>query len=116
MLQELKNTRKKIENFYEILSTKGLVELTKSEKEKLMRKAIEYYKSSRDEKLIRMIELLYYKKDFNLNSFSAWKIDKEKMERGTYVFKSLDNFQSIEVMLNRGFTAYTYNKKELMEI
>ena len=42
MLQELKNTRKKIENFYEILSTKGLVELTKSEKEKLMRKAIEY--------------------------------------------------------------------------
>lgn len=113
MLQDIKE---KIENFYDILSQKGLVEITKCEKEKIMRRALEYYKNSQDEKLTRMIELLYYKKDFTLNSFSAWKIDKEKMERGIYLFKSFDNLQALEVMLNRGFTAYTSNKKELMEI
>jgi hypothetical protein len=108
------NIKENIENFYEVLHQKGLVELTKSEKEKLMKKALEYHKSSQDEKLTRMIELLYYKKDFTLNSFTAWKIDKE--EKDTYLFKSFDNLQSLEVMLNRGFTAYTSNKKELMGI
>ena len=110
MTQDIKE---KVENFYEVLSQKGLVELTKAEKEKLMKKALEYHKSSQDEKLTRMIELLYYKKDFTLNSFTAWKIDKEKDD---YLFKSFDNLQSLEVMLNRGFIAYTSNKKELMEI
>ena len=110
------DVKEKIENFYEVLSQKGLTELTKSEKEKLMRKALEYHKSSQDEKLNRMIELLYYKKDFTLNSFTAWEIDKEEMEKDTYLFKSFDNLQSLEVMLNRGFTAYTSNKKELMGI
>lgn len=109
MSQDIKE---KVENFYEVLSQKGLVELTKAEKEKLMKKALEYHKSSQDEKLTRMIELLYYKKDFTLNSFTAWKIDK----KGDYLFKSFDNLQSLEVMLNRGFIAYTSNKKELMEI
>jgi len=71
---------------------KGLVELTKSEKEKLMKKALEYHKSSQDEKLTRMIELLYYKKDFTLNSFTAWKIDKE--EKDTY-FLSYNMFHNI---------------------
>lgn len=113
MTQDIKE---KVENFYEVLSQKGLVELTKSEKENLMRKALKYHKSSQDEKLTRMVELLYYKKDFTLNSFTAWKIDKEEMEKDTYLFKSFDNLQSLEVMLNRGFTAYTSNKKELMEI
>lgn len=110
MSQDIKE---KVENFYEVLSQKGLVELTKSEKEKLMKRALEYHKSSQDEKLTRMIELLYYKKDFTLNSFTAWEIDKEKDD---YLFKSFDNLQSLEVMLNRGFIAYTSNKKELMEI
>lgn len=110
MTQDIKE---KVENFYEVLHQKGLVELTKSEKEKLMKRALEYHKSSQDEKLTKMIELLYYKKDFTLNSFTAWEIDKEKDD---YSFKSFDNLQSLEVMLNRGFTAYTSNKKELMEI
>ena len=110
MTQDIKE---RVENFYEVLHQKGLVELTKSEKEKLMKRALEYHKSSQDEKLTRMIELLYYKKDFTLNSFTAWEIDKEK---GDYLFKSFDNLQSLEVMLNRGFVAYTSNKKELMEI
>lgn len=113
MTQDIKE---KVENFYEVLHQKGLVELTKSEKEKLMRKALEYHKSSQDEKLVRMTELLYYKKDFTLNSFTAWKIDKEEMEKDDYLFKSFDNLQSLEVMLNRGFVAYTSNKKELMGI
>lgn len=113
MTQDIKE---KIENFYEVLHQKGLVELTKSEKEKLMKRALEYHKSSQDEKLTRMIELLYYKKDFTLNSFTAWKIDKKKMGKDDYLFKSFDNLQSLEVMLNRGFIAYTSNKKELMEI
>lgn len=113
MTQDIKE---RVENFYEVLHQKGLVELTKSEKEKLMRKALEYHKSSQDEKLTRMIELLYYKKDFTLNSFTAWKIDKVEMEKDIYLFKSFDNLQSLEVMLNREFTAYTSNKKELMGI
>lgn len=110
------DVKEKIENFYEVLHQKGLVELTKSEKEKLMKRALEYHKASQDEKLTRMIELLYYKKDFTLNSFTAWKIDKEEMGKDDYLFKSFDNLQSLEVMLNRGFTAYTSNKKELMGI
>lgn len=113
MTQDIKE---KVENFYEVLHQKGLVELTKSEKEKLMKRALEYYRAGQDEKLTRMIELLYYKKDFTLNSFTAWKIDKENMEKDNYLFKSFDNLQSLEVMLNRGFVAYTSNKKELMEI
>lgn len=113
MTQDIKE---KVENFYEVLHQKGLTELTKSEKEKLMKRALEYHKSSQDEKLTRMIELLYYKKDFTLNSFTAWKIDKEDMEKDNYLFKSFDNLQSLEVMLNRGFVAYASNKKELMEI
>lgn len=113
MTQDIKE---KVENFYEVLHQKGLVELTKAEKEKLMRKALEYHKSSQDEKLVRMIELLYYKKEFTLNSFTAWKIDKENMEKDDYLFKSFDNLQSLEVMLNRGFVVYTSNKKELTGI
>lgn len=113
MTQDIKE---RVENFYEVLHQNGLVELSKSEKEKLMRKALEYYRAGQDGKLTRMVELLYYKKDFTLNSFSAYRIDKEKMEKDTYLFKSFDNLQSLEVMLNRGFTAYTSNKKELMGI
>lgn len=116
MLEDLKGVKEKIENFYEVLTKKGLVELTKYEKEKLMKRALEFYRAGQDEKLAKMVELLYYKKDFTLKSFSAWEIDKSKMEKRIYLFKSFDNLQSLEVMLNRGFTAYTSNKKELMEI
>lgn len=112
----LQGVKEKIENFYEVLTKKGLVKLTKYEKERLMKRALEFYRAGQDEKLTRMIKLLYYKKDFTLNSFSAWEVDKNKMEKKIYLFKSFNNLQSLEVMLNRGFTAYTSNKKELMEI
>ena len=110
----IKGERAKYEKFYQEVKRLGLVQLTESEKSKIMKKSLTYYEKEENDKIVEMITLLYYDDHGVLDKFTPYDVVDKKKNSKLYLFTAHSNILSVHCMLRH--TAYTTNKKRLMEI
>lgn len=110
----VKEERAKYEKFYQEVTKLGLVKLSESEKSEIMRKSQKYYEKEENDKVVEMITLLYHDDHGVLDKFTPYTpVDKKKNAK-LYLFAIHSNIMSVYTALRH--TAYTTNKKRLMEI
>ena len=110
----IKGERAKYEKFYQEVKRLGLVKLTESEKSKIMKKALTYYEKEENDKIIEIVTLLYYDDHGVLDKFEPYNVVDKKKGIQLYLFTAHSNIMSVHTALR--YTAYTTNKKRLMEI
>ena len=110
----IKEEREKYEKFYQEIKRLGLVELTEREKSEIMRRSQKYYEKEENDKVAEMVTLLYYNDSGVLNKFTPYNVVDKKKNAKLYLFTAHSNILSVNCMLR--YTAYTTDKKRLMEI
>ena len=110
----VKEERAKYEKFYQEVTKLGLVKLSESEKSEIMRKSQKYYEKEENDKVVEMITLLYYDDHGVLDKFTPYTPADKKKNAKLYLFAIPSNIMSVYTALRH--TAYTTNKKRLMEI
>lgn len=110
----IKGEREKYEKFYQEVTKLGLVKLSEYEKSKIMKKALTYYEKEENDKVAEMVTLLYYDDHGVLDKFEPYSVVDKKKGIQLYLFTARSNIMSVHTALRH--TAYTTNKKRLMEI
>ena len=110
----IKEEREKYEKFCQEMIKLDLVQLTKYEKSKIMKKALTYYEKEENNKVAEIVTLLYYNDHGVLDKCEPYNVVDKKKNVKLYLFTALSNIQKVDLMLRH--TAYTTNKKRLMEI
>lgn len=110
----IKNEREKCEKFYQEIKRLGLVELTEREKSEIMRRSQKYYEKEENDKVAEIVTLLYYNDHGVLDKFAPYDVVDKKKNSKLYLFTAHSNILSVCTTLR--YTAYTTNKKRLMEI
>ena len=110
----IKEEREKCEKFYQEIKRLGLIELTEREKSEIMRKSQKYYEKEENDKVAEMVTLLYYNDNGVLNKFTPYNVVDKKKNAKLYLFTAHSNILSVCTTLR--YTAYTTDKKRLMEI
>ena len=110
----IKEERAKYEKFYQEVKRFGLVKLSESEKSEIMRKSQKYYEKEENDKVAEIITLLYYDDHGILDKFTPYNVVDKKKNLKLYLFTAHSNIMSVYTTLRH--TAYTTNKKRLMEI
>lgn len=110
----IKEEREKYEKFYQEVGRLGLVKLSEREKSEIMKRSQKYYENEENDKVVEMITLLYYDDHGVLDKFTPYTpVDKKKNPK-LYLFAIHSNAMSVYTALRH--TAYTTNKKRIMEI
>ncbi len=110
----IKEEREKCEKFYQEIKRLGLVELTEREKSEIMRRSQKYYEKEENDKVAEIVTSLYYNNHGVLDKFTPYNVVDKKKNARLYLFTAHSNILSINCMLR--YTAYTTDKKRLMEI
>lgn len=110
----IKGERAKYEKFYQEVERLGLVKLSEREKSEIMRKSQKYYENEENDKVVEIVTLLYYDDHGVLDKFTPYDVVDKKKNSKLYLFTAHSNILSVCTMLR--YTAYTTDKKRLMEI
>ena len=110
----IKGEREKYEKFYQEVTKLGLVKLSEREKSDIMKKSQKYYEKDENDKIAEMVALLYYDNHGVLDKFTPYNVADKKKNLKLYLFTTHSNIMSVYTALRH--TAYTTNKKRLMEI